>query len=220
MPHFTQELTMPTTVDFHLIRRRVASVLLIAAALALASPVAWARDAPPTPPPAGPVEPYADLLVTTASSDMQLPWQSLPPVLGVLDLHAHQRIDALNALSDAQRQAAAAAYAGAVRAASRRGPAATAAVQRAANRCQGDFACFKQCTLQIESHGNYGAVSPGGKYRGAWQFDQPTWNGAVSRAGHPEYAGQDPTSAPPAVQDAAAHQLYQERGNQPWEGRC
>ena len=213
---------MPTTVDFHRMRRRLTALLLVAAAWR-----SWLRSRPrPVRPrrrrqrPKGPVEPYADLLVTTASSDMQLPWQSLPPVLGVLDLHAHQRIDALNALAEAQRQAAADAYAAAVRAASRHGPAATAAVKRAASRCQGDFACFKECTLAIESHGDYGAVSPGGKYRGAWQFDQSTWNGAVSRAGYPEYAGQDPAAAPPAVQDAAAHQLYQERGNQPWEGRC
>lgn len=212
---------MPTTVDFHLIRRRLTAVLLVAAALAVAAPVAaTARETAPTTPTEGPVEPYADLLVATASSDMQLPWQSLPPALGVLDLHAHQRIDALNALAEAQRQAAADAYEAAVRAASRHGPAATAAVKRAASRCQGDFACFKECTIAIESHGDYGAVSPGGKYRGAWQFDQPTWDGAVSRAGYPEYAGHDPASAPSAVQDAAAHQLYQERGNQPWEGRC
>lgn len=210
---------MPTSVHFHLTGRRLTAFVLIAAALALTAPVAAsAREA--TPAPEGPVEPYAQLLVATAASDMQLPWQSLPPVLGVLDLHAHQRIDALNALAEAQRQAAADAYAAAVRAASRRGPAATAAVKRAANRCQGDFACFKECTLAIESHGDYGAVSPGGKYRGAWQFDQPTWDGAVSRAGYPEYAGHDPASAPASVQDAAAHQLYQERGNQPWEGRC
>src|SRR4051812_42422853 len=104
MPHFTQELTMPTLVHFHLTRRSVTALVLVAVALALTAPAA-ASAGEATPAPEGPVEPYAQLLVATAASDMQLPWESLPPVLGVLDLHAHQRIDALNALAEAQRQA-------------------------------------------------------------------------------------------------------------------
>lgn len=88
------------------------------------------------------------------------------------------------------------------------------------SRCAGDFACFKECTLRIESGGNYSAVDPSGTYRGAWQFDQRTWNGAVSRAGYEEWSGVSPDQAPPDIQDAAAAQLYSERGNQPWGGRC
>lgn len=87
------------------------------------------------------------------------------------------------------------------------------------SRCNGDFSCFKDCTLPIESGGNY-ANTNNPTYRGAWQFDQNTWRGAVTRAGFPDWAEQDPAGAPPNVQDAAALQLYQERGNQPWAGRC
>ena len=88
------------------------------------------------------------------------------------------------------------------------------------SRCGGDFTCFQQCTLEIESHGNYGAVSPGGTYRGAWQFDQSTWDSNAAASGRPDLVGVDPATAPPGDQDAIAHDLYQRRGNQPWGGRC
>lgn len=71
---------------------------------------------------------------------------------------------------------------------------------------------IKRC----ESGGNYHAVSRSGRHMGAYQFDQKTWNGAVARAGYPEYAGTPPNQAPANVQDAAARQLQKERGNQPW----
>lgn len=87
------------------------------------------------------------------------------------------------------------------------------------SRCNGDFECFRACTIQIESGGNY-ATNTGNGYFGAWQFNQSTWDGAVARAGHPEWAGQAASSAPQSVQDAAAAQLYAERGSQPWGGRC
>ena len=88
------------------------------------------------------------------------------------------------------------------------------------SRCGGNFACFQQCTLEIESHGNYGAVSPGGTYRGAWQFDQSTWDSNAAASGRPDLVGVDPATAQPGDQDAIAHDLYQRRGNQPWGGRC
>lgn len=88
------------------------------------------------------------------------------------------------------------------------------------SRCNGDFACFKECTLDIESDGNYAAVSPGGKYRGAWQFDQTTWDSNAAASGRHDLVGVDPASASPADQDAIAYDLYQRRGNQPWGGRC
>ena len=88
------------------------------------------------------------------------------------------------------------------------------------SRCAGDFACFKDCTLQIESHGNYAAVSPGGTYRGAWQFDQRTWNSNAAASGRQDLVGVDPATAAAADQDTLAHDLYQRRGNQPWGGRC
>src|SRR5262249_35653198 len=46
--------------------------------------------------------------------------------------------------------------------------------------CTGDVDCFLACTRahESDSSGGYGAVSPGGTYRGAYQFDQSTWDAA------------------------------------------
>lgn len=68
---------------------------------------------------------------------------------------------------------------------------------------------------QCESGGNY-QINTGNGFYGAYQFEQSTWDGAVARAGYPEWVGVRASSAPPAVQDAAALQLYSERGAQPW----
>jgi hypothetical protein len=84
----------------------------------------------------------------------------------------------------------------------------------------GDFECFKACTQAHESGGDYGAVSSGGTYRGAWQFDQRTWDSNAEASGRPDLVGQDPASAAPGDQDAVAYNTYQARGNQPWGGRC
>lgn len=62
-----------------------------------------------------------------------------------------------------------------------------------------------------ESSDNYQAISPTGKYRGAYQFDSATWQ-TVGGTG-------DPAAAPPAEQDARARELYARRGPQPWECR-
>lgn len=86
--------------------------------------------------------------------------------------------------------------------------------------CAGDFDCFKPCTFSHESGGNYAIVSPSGTYRGAWQFDQSTWNNAVANAGYPEWVGRPANEAPPEIQDAAARWLYSVAGNRPWGGRC
>lgn len=88
--------------------------------------------------------------------------------------------------------------------------------------CAGDVDCFLSCTRAHESDtsGGYAAVSPDGTYRGAYQFDAGTWRGAVTRAGFEEYADTPVDQVPPDVQDAAAIQLYGERGTQPWGGRC
>lgn len=59
-----------------------------------------------------------------------------------------------------------------------------------------------------ESGGDYSAVSPGGQYRGAWQFDARTW-ASVGGSG-------DPAAASPAEQDLRAAKLYAQRGGQPW----
>jgi len=62
---------------------------------------------------------------------------------------------------------------------------------------------------QCEAGGNY-AINTGNGYYGAYQFSAGTWHGL----GYPGL----PSDAAPAVQDAAAAQLYQARGWQPWPG--
>jgi Transglycosylase-like domain len=56
--------------------------------------------------------------------------------------------------------------------------------------------------------GLYHAISPGGRYRGAYQFDLKTWE-AIGGQG-------DPATAPPAEQDWRASLLLQLRGLAPW----
>ena len=59
-----------------------------------------------------------------------------------------------------------------------------------------------------ESSDDYQAVSPTGRYRGAYQFDLPTWR-SVGGSG-------DPIVASPGEQDARARELYARRGSDPW----
>lgn len=66
----------------------------------------------------------------------------------------------------------------------------------------GDLASIRAC----ESGGNYSATN--GRYRGAYQFDQQTWE-SVGGSG-------DPAAASPAEQDARASQLRSQRGSNPW----
>lgn len=62
--------------------------------------------------------------------------------------------------------------------------------------------------VKCESGGNYAAVSSSGRYRGAYQFDQRTWE-SVGGVG-------DPAAAPPAEQDYRARRLYEQRGARAW----
>ena len=66
-----------------------------------------------------------------------------------------------------------------------------------------------------ESNGNYAITNPSGKYRGAYQFDRPTWNSVAGRYA-PHLVGTDPAAALPADQDFMALALYSERGARPW----
>ena len=59
-----------------------------------------------------------------------------------------------------------------------------------------------------ESGGDYSAVSSSGTYRGAYQFDQATWE-AMGGSG-------DPAAASPAEQDMRAAMLYEQSGSSPW----
>jgi muramidase (phage lysozyme) len=66
-----------------------------------------------------------------------------------------------------------------------------------------------------ESRGNYSAVSANGRYRGAYQFNQSTWNGVASRH-YPNLVGKDPARVAPYQQDAMALALISERGFSAW----
>ncbi|HSX45230.1 MAG TPA: transglycosylase family protein [Candidatus Saccharimonadales bacterium] len=86
----------------------------------------------------------------------------------------------------------------------------------------GNVEAFLACTRGHESDtaGGYQAVSPDGVYHGAYQFDQSTWNSVAANNGRPDLVGQDPAQVSPTDQDKMATDLYEERGNQPWGGRC
>jgi hypothetical protein len=73
------------------------------------------------------------------------------------------------------------------------------------------WAALRNC----ESGGNYSITNPSGKYRGAYQFDQSTWNSIAGRHA-PGLVGVDPAAASPSDQDAMARALYSERGSDPW----
>jgi peptidoglycan hydrolase-like protein with peptidoglycan-binding domain len=61
---------------------------------------------------------------------------------------------------------------------------------------------------QCESGGNPRAISPSGRYRGKFQFDQATWEAAGGTG--------DPAAAPESTQDRIALRLYRKRGTAPW----
>jgi hypothetical protein len=84
----------------------------------------------------------------------------------------------------------------------------------------GDFACFRACTIERETHGTYGGVSSNGQYHGAWQFDQRTWDSNAAASGRTDLVGRPPEYASPADQDSIAYGTYQRRGKAPWGGRC
>jgi hypothetical protein len=79
---------------------------------------------------------------------------------------------------------------------------------------------FLQCVLQVESGGDYQAVSPDGQYMGGFQFSQATWNGAAQLAGMPQLINVPPNEATPAQQDDLAIALYDADGKQPWNDSC
>lgn len=73
----------------------------------------------------------------------------------------------------------------------------------------GDFAAALAKLRSCE--GGYTSVNPAGYY-GAYQFTQSAWN-SNAPAG---YAGINPTTAPPSVQDQAARNYYVKSGWRPW----
>jgi hypothetical protein len=170
-------------------------------------------------PPQGPdtTELYADVLRDAVSRDAQfvydLGWQATAVQetgIAVVAVQNEARAAYLRAVEEQEREEALAAFFRA--AASREGPGGV--------RTGGDVEAFLECTRRIESTGNYNAVSPGGTYRGAYQFDQRTWDSNAAASGRYDLVGIDPASASTADQDQMARDLYARRGNQPWGGRC
>jgi hypothetical protein len=195
--------------------------LLIVAAAAAAIPATGGSDASAQTEP-DPVAVYTELLSDVAIDDINmayvLSWEATGVQengLATLAAENAARAQFIAAAEEAQQREALAQY---LRGRSSGGGGSSGA--SSPTRCGDDFSCFKECTLDIESDGNYGAVSPGGTYRGAWQFDQSTWDSNSAASGRGDLVGQDPATAAPGDQDAIAHDLYQRRGNQPWGGRC
>jgi Transglycosylase-like domain len=81
---------------------------------------------------------------------------------------------------------------------------------------------FLECTRGYESiyAGGYAAVGDGGRYRGAYQFDQPTWDGTAEHLHRFDLVGVPADRAAPAVQDLFAYTLYKWQGAGHWNGRC
>ena len=61
---------------------------------------------------------------------------------------------------------------------------------------------------ECESGGNPRAISPGGTYRGKYQFSRSTWRNLGGSG--------DPADAPEWVQDKLALKLYRQSGTAPW----
>lgn len=81
-------------------------------------------------------------------------------------------------------------------------------------------AAFLACVRARESGGNYGAVSPDGLYRGAYQFHQATWDNTARMAGRPDLVGVPANLAGAGDQDLLAITLYRAAGSAPWGGYC
>jgi hypothetical protein len=76
------------------------------------------------------------------------------------------------------------------------------------HRRRGGVPRMLQQIAECESGGNPRAVSPGGLYRGKYQFSRDTWRGLGGRG--------DPADAPEWLQDRLALKLYRQSGNAPW----
>ncbi|MFN8124398.1 MAG: transglycosylase family protein [Thermoleophilia bacterium] len=122
------------------------------------------------------------------------------------------------AIADAQRRAAVAAAPGAtpeqVTGSSGPDPVPTSLVPGAGSQGgaapsgSDDISAHLARIAQCESGGNPAAVSPGGDYRGKYQFTRATW-AAVGGSG-------DPAAAPEAEQDMRARILYERAGPGQW----
>ena len=131
-------------------------------------------------------------------------WQLTLPEGATGECPTEPVVQAASAPSPAAPSEAAAPRAATSKAASAPEPRATPQAQPSGTSSGSGLNAIKAC----ESGGDYGAVSSSGKYRGAYQFDQQTWE-SVGGSG-------DPANASPAEQDRRAAALQQQRGSSPW----
>jgi hypothetical protein len=155
---------------------------------------------------------------TAASLETQQSQITGQLAVAVAQQQAAQATAAEAAVRAAQVKAAAAA------ATSPRAPTTTPTVPQAsatgASTTDPQLPPFLQCVLQVESGGDYQAVSPDGQYMGGFQFSQATWNDAAQLAGMPQLVNVPPNVATPAQQDDLAIALYNADGEQPWNDSC
>lgn len=90
----------------------------------------------------------------------------------------------------------------------RRSPLPRATRHRGTVRVHGGGDLDWRALAYCEATGNPRAVSPDGRYRGAYQFDAGTWR-SVGGTG-------DPAAAPLSEQTYRAQLLYAQRGRAPW----
>jgi peptidoglycan hydrolase-like protein with peptidoglycan-binding domain len=86
-------------------------------------------------------------------------------------------------------------------------PFSSRSVRRTSSRSVGVPAILRRIA-QCESGGNPRAVSPGGTYRGKYQFSRSTWRNLGGTG--------DPADAPEWLQDKLALKLYRQSGTAPW----
>lgn len=84
----------------------------------------------------------------------------------------------------------------------------TAPTERAEHVDADDAAPALEAIARCESGGDPTAVSPGGKYRGKYQFSRATWRGLGGTG--------DPAAAPEAEQDRLAALLLRKQGPSAW----
>ena len=84
------------------------------------------------------------------------------------------------------------------------GPFSSSSVRRTSARLPAILRQIAEC----ESGGNPRAISPGGQYRGKYQFSRETWHNLGGSG--------DPAAAPEWLQDRLALKLYRLRGTAPW----